>query len=314
MARIIKPPRLRKGDVIGVVAPSSPVPVAARVQSGVRYLEGLGYRVKVGKHVACREGYLAGSDEERLEDLNGMLRDPAVRAVFALRGGYGASRLLPGVDYEALRSRPKILVGYSDFTALQLAVLRKVGLVTFSGPMVAVEFGEVPDPLTEERFWRMITSCRRPAPVEAEVQSPEGARGSGVITGRLVGGNLSLVTAALGTPFAPDYRETILFLEEVGEALHRVDRMLTHLRNAGVLGHIAGLVLGEFADCRPLRAGEPHLNLRQIIAQVTQWSCVPVLSSFPYGHVRRKATLPLGVTARLDASAGSLAFLESGVS
>lgn len=314
MGRIIKPPRLRKGDVIGLVAPSSPVPTAARIQSGVRYLEGLGYRVKVGRHVGRQDGYLAGTDAERLEDLNGMLRDRAVRAVFALRGGYGASRLLPGVDYAVVRRQPKILVGYSDITALQLAVLRKTGLVSFSGPLVAVEFAEGPDPHTEERFWQMITCRGRPSAVEVAGGNRVGARGSGVATGRLAGGNLSLVTAALGTPFGPDYRESILFLEEVGEALHRVDRMLTHLRNAGVLARIAGLVLGEFAECRPLRSGAPHLNLAQIFAQVAEWSRVPVLRGVPYGHVRRKATLPLGVAARLDARAGRLEFLESGVS
>lgn len=310
---ILKPRRLRRGDVIGLVAPASPPRDRNRIEGGVRYLERMGYRVKLGRHIEARFGYLAGRDEERAADLNAMLRDPEVRAIFALRGGYGTPRLLPHVDYGAFRRDPKILVGYSDITALQLAVFRRAGVVTFSGPMPGADFWQKPDPFTEEQFWRMVTSTR---PIGRLPKGPGEAlivRRGGRVEGFLLGGNLALLTSNLGTRYSPAYRGSLLVLEDVGEHLHRVDRMFAQLRNAGVLRDVAGLVVGHFTECRPVAPAEPHLSLGEILAQVAEWVDGPMVEGLSYGHIPRKLTLPWGVSARLDAVRGRLDILEGAV-
>src|SRR5436190_22497418 len=212
--KILKPPRLRRGDVIGLISPASAPLPAEKIERGVDYLEGLGYRVKLGPHVAAQHGYFAGTDAQRLNDLNAMLNDPQVKAIFAIRGGYGSPRLLPFVDYRAVRRQPKIFAGFSDLTALQLALFRRVGLVTFSGPLPGVEFWQKPDPYTEEQFWRLLTSTRRVGPLHNPNRERLRARIRGRGQGRLLGGNLSLVVSNLGTPFSPDYDGAILVLED----------------------------------------------------------------------------------------------------
>jgi muramoyltetrapeptide carboxypeptidase len=299
--------------VIGLVSPASAPLPAEKIEKGVRYLEGLGYRVILGRHVAAQHGYLAGTDAERLGDLNAMLGDPRVKAIFALRGGYGSARLLPFVDYRAARRQPKIIVGFSDITALQLALFRRAGLVTFSGPLPGVEFWRKPDPYTEEHFWRLLTSRSRVGPLPNPRNRPLRARRKGRADGRLLGGNLSLVVSNLGTGFSPDYRGAILALEDVREEFHRLDRMFTQLRNAGILSQINGLVLGQLTDCRPSDPARPHLTLPEMFDEVLSWLQVPVVEGFQYGHIPRKLTLPIGLRARLDASRGTLTVLESAV-
>jgi muramoyltetrapeptide carboxypeptidase len=310
----LKPPRLRKGDVIGIIAPASTPSAHEKIDKGVQYLEHLGYRVKVGKHVMAQHGYLAGTDEQRAEDLNDMLRDRAVRAIFAIRGGYGTPRLLHLVDYRAVRRDPKILVGYSDLTALQLALYRRAGLVTFSGPMVAVEMWDSIDPFTEEHFWRVITS---PARI-GSLQNPDGERlipyNRGKASGRLLGGNFSLLASLLGTRFAPNLRHAILVLEDVDEAPHRVDRMFTQLYHAGITATINGLVLGTFTDCVPSDPSKPHLTISQVIEDAVRRFRCPILSNLQYGHIARKLTLPIGIQAVLDSRSGTLKLQEGAVS
>jgi len=310
---ILKPPRLRRGDVIGLISPASAPLPAEKIEKGARYLEGLGYRVELGEHVAAQHGYFAGTDAERLSDLNAMLNDSGVKAIFAVRGGYGSPRLLPFVDYGAVRRQPKIVVGFSDITGLQLALFRRTGLVTFSGPLPGVEFWQKPDPYTEEHFWRLLTSTRRVGPLHNPNREGLCARTRGRAQGRLLGGNLSLVVSNLGTRFSPDYDGAILVLEDVHEDFHRIDRMFTQLRNAGILDQISGLVLGLFTHCRPSDAAGPHLKLAEIFDEVFSWVTVPSVEGFQYGHVARKLTLPFGLHARLDANSGTLSVLESSV-
>jgi muramoyltetrapeptide carboxypeptidase len=310
---ILKPPRLRRGDVIGLISPASTPLPAEKIEKGARYLEGLGYRIKLGEHVAAQHGYFAGTDAERLSDLNAMLNDPRVKAIFAVRGGYGSPRLLPFVDYQAVRRQPKIIVGFSDITALQLALFRRTGLVTFSGPLPGVEFWQKPDPYTEENFWRLLTSRRRVGPLHNPNRERLRARIRGRGQGRLLGGNLSLLVSNLGTPFSPDYDGAILVLEDVHEELHRIDRLFTQLRNAGVLDQISGLVLGLFTRCQPSDPAKPHLKLAEIFNEVLTWVTAPSVEGFQYGHVARKLTLPFGLEARLDADRGILTVPESAV-
>lgn len=309
----LKPPRLRRGDVIGLVSPASPPRRREQLEGAVRYLEGCGYRVKLGAHVEARHGFSAGTDEQRAADLNAMFRDPQVRAVFALRGGNGCVRLLRRLDYAALRRQPKIFTGYSDLTFLQLALWRRLRLVTFSAPMPAVEFWRQPDPYTEEHFWALLTSRARrrelPAPPEQPVRRLRG----GVAEGPLLGGCCALVVSLLGTPFAPDFRGAVVFLEDVREALHRIHRMLTHLDLAGVLPRAAALLLGQFTQAEP-EPGEPHLPLADIYAETLAGFRGPVLAGVAYGHVPRKLTLPQGVRVRVDGDRGRVTLLEAAVS
>lgn len=313
MKRLLRPKALRRGEVIGLVAPAGALWRPERVAGCVRYLEGLGYRVEVGTRALKQDGAFAGSDDERLADLNGMLRNPRIRAVMALRGGYGTPRLLDRIDYAAVRRDPKIVVGYSDITALQMALFRRTGLVTFSGPLGAVEFSGTPDPVTEESFWRLVTSRRTrgklPLPADATLETRQG----GVGDGPLLGGCLSLVVALLGTPFSPDYRGAVLALEDVHEQFHRLDRMLTQLRLAGVLGRLEGLLLGQFTQASAADPAHPFHDLETVWNSVLRDVRCPQLAGFPYGHVPRKVTLPWGIPVRVDGGKRSVSLLESAV-
>ncbi|HEX9615388.1 MAG TPA: LD-carboxypeptidase [Bacteroidota bacterium] len=311
--QILKPPRLKKNDVIGLVCPASTPSSAEKVEKAVRYLEGLGYRTKVGRHVMKQVGYLAGTDDERAEDLNEMFRDKSVRAVIAVRGGYGTPRILTRIDFGALKRDPKILVGYSDLTALQLAVFRKIGLVSFSGPMAGVEMWNAIDPYTEEHFWKLLTSATPVGVLANPADEPTQGKGSGLVKGRLLGGNMSLVASLLTTPYSPDYRGSILVLEDVDEAPHRVDRMFVQFRLGGMLDRISALVLGRFTDCVPSDPKKPSLSIEDVLKEVVASVEVPVLTNFQYGHIPKKLTLPFGLQAVLDASRRTLDVRESAV-
>ena len=313
MKRLLRPKALRRGEVIGLVAPAGALWRPERVEACVRYLEGLGYRVEVGLHALGNDGAFSGTDEQRLADLNGMLRDPRIRAVMALRGGYGTPRLLDRIDYAAVRRDPKIVVGYSDITALQMALFRRAGLVTFSGPLGAVEFAGRPDPVTEESFWRLVTSRRTRGRLPLPADHPLEARRVGVGEGPLLGGCLSLVVALLGTPFSPDYRGAVLALEDVHEQFHRLDRMLTQLRLAGVLGRLGGMLLGQFTHASAADPAHPFHDLEAVWDSVLPGLRCPVLADLPYGHVARKVTLPWGIPVRVDGAKRSVLLLESAV-
>jgi muramoyltetrapeptide carboxypeptidase len=307
------PPRLRRGDCIGIVAPAGPVADLSLIERGVRYLERLGYAVAVGKHAARTHGYLAGTDRQRLEDLHAMFRDPRVRMIMALRGGYGSSRLLSAIDYRMIARNPKILAGFSDLTALQLALWKKCRLVTFHGPMLASDFSGRIDPFTEEQFWRLITSPSVPERIHRDSKARAGIATGERATGRLLGGNLSLIVSLLGTPFQPSFNGGILFFEEVGEEPYRIDRMLTHLQNAGILKRLHGIASGQFRDCGPDDPHRPSLTLRRILVETAERTGVPFLSGLPFGHIRRKVTIPIGVRAGLDPERGTLDLLEAAV-
>jgi muramoyltetrapeptide carboxypeptidase len=310
----LKPARIRKGDVVGVLAPASPIGDPARIEQGVRYLEGLGYRVQVGESVRKEHGYLAGTDEERLDDLHRMVKDRSVRMIIALRGGYGTPRLLARLRPRLFARDPKILVGFSDLTGLQLALWESCRLVTFHGPMLGVDFAGVIDPYTEEMFWALVTSRRAFGELRMPDQAlPPVALRRGEATGRLAGGNLSLVCSLMGTPFIPSFRKAVVFLEEVGEEPYRLDRMLTQLRLAGVFRRARAVVTGQFSDCVPRDPSRPSLSVDQILAETAGEAGLPFVAGMQFGHVTKKLTIPTGVKCRVDAAKASVRLLEGAV-
>ena len=310
---IIKPTRLCKGDTIGLVAPASTPASEENIMKGAAYLEQLGYRITFGKHIRKTHGYLAGKDEERAADFNLMVRDKEVKAIFAIRGGYGTPRILQMIDYHSLRQNPKIIVGYSDITALQLAIFRKIGLVTFSGPMPGTDMWNNFDTYTEENFWRIITSVNKIGALKNPIDEPLKILKHGKAQGQLQGGNLATISSLIGTPLLPGLTNSILFLEDVEEAPHRVDRMLAQLFNAGILQKLSGLVFGKFTDCNSSDPQEPHLTIDQIQEEYSEKIICPIISNFQYGHIPRKLTVPIGLQALIDTKRKLVEILECAV-
>jgi muramoyltetrapeptide carboxypeptidase len=305
---IRKPPRIRPGDVVGVIAPSGAVD-ADRLAAGVAVLEGWGFRVEVGRAVLARRAYLAGDDRARRADIEHVLADARIRAVFCARGGYGSQRLLPDLDLAPLARTPKLLIGYSDATALLNAVLR-AGVVAVHGPMVADDVARGLSPRSTAHLRALLGD----PDWRWEVEAPEIVR-TGRARGRLVGGCLAVLVAALGTPWAPDTDGAVLFLEDVAERPYRLDRLLTQLRQSGKLDRVAGIVFGTMAACPPVDGIGPLDVVRECCGDL---GC-PIAFGVPAGHDPRGAgcenlALPLGVPVELDAERGRLVALEPAVS
>lgn len=283
-----------------VVSPSGP-PLRERVARGVELLTGWGLRVLTGSHVYARSGYFAGDDAVRAADLNAAFADPAVRAVVCSRGGYGAQRVVDAIDMAAVRRDPKVVVGFSDITALQLALWRGARLATLHGPGAAWLDDRTPA-LSAESLRAAVMGTdpvvvkRDPAEPTAAVAVPGTARGV------LLGGNLSLLTSSIGTPDLPDLTGAILLLEEVGEEPYRVDRMLTHLRRCGALRGLAGVAIGQFTDC----ADDWPVTVADVLADRLGDLGVPVLGGLPIGHGPGQLTVPVGTPATVDVTAGVL--------
>ncbi len=292
---LLIPASLKYGDVVGVIAASGPAS-SDLLDHGIRFLEDLGFRVKTGCHLYEKNGYLAGTDDQRCEDLNAMLGDPEVRAIFFARGGYGIMRVLERLDRESIIRDPKILVGMSDVTALQLSVLSRLNLLTFSGPMIAGQVGAGLDETSKDWFVRALTeplNNRNLWPSDSTIRVIR----KGSAQGRLVGGCLSLVAALMGTSHAPHFANSILFLEDVNEPPYRIDRMLMQLRLAGVLEEVEAMVLGHFLGPEGDDLGE---EVDRILLELTADRPVPIISGFPHGHVLPNLTIPHGAPVRLE--------------
>jgi muramoyltetrapeptide carboxypeptidase len=315
----IRPHALREGDTVGLITPATYVSDPDRLALAVRTVKYFGLRPKMGRNVGRRIGYLGGTDQERLDDLHEMFHDPEVKGVFAIRGGYGSERLLDRIDYGLLRANPKVFLGYSDITAMHLAIQKQAGLVTFHGPMLISAFTEY----TQKAFRRALFDARPLGPVTNPAEQNElrplhtlRTVRPGRVRGRLTGGNLTLVTATLGTPYEIDTRGRILLLEDVEEQPYAVDRMLTQLRLAGKLRAAAGIVFGECSNCGPREfrpAFESTFSVGEVVDQILGGLAVPVLSGLTIGHTDDQLTLPLGTMATLDADKGELAIEEAGV-
>lgn len=309
----IKPKKLTKGDVIGIISPASSPDDLDLVNKGVKYLESLGYRVEPGKNIDKSRGYLAGTDEERVEDIHEMFKDKNVKAIFCLRGGYGAFRLLDKINYNLIKRNPKIFVGFSEITSLQMAFLQRAKLITFAGPMFVPNFSKEINSFTEENFWRLITSTKKVGKLKISDQEKFPNINSGISNGRLVGGNLAVFTSLIGTEFFPDLKDTILLLEDVSESPYKIDRMMNHLRLNKVFKKVKGIILGRFVDCIEHDPNKKTLTLGEIMDDYLKDIKIPVVYTFPHGHIKDFITLPFGGKIRLNATKGFVEILESSV-
>lgn len=312
-----RPPRLRPGDTVGLFASGTRL-TEAWITQALANLQALGLRPRLGRHVRAVQGHYAGSVEQRVDDLHALWADDDVRALWSIRGGAGTAQLLPHLDYAAMRRKPKALVGFSDVSALQLALLRHAGLVSFNGPDGVSTFtpfsmrmlrSVLMQPQSQLRLER---SGQHRARAEAEPQFRARSITAGSAEGPLVGGNLSVLSAMVGTPFLPSLDGALLFLEDVGEPPYRVDRMLTQLEQAGLLRGSAALVAGVFDRCEAPPDG-PRMPLAEVIDLRLRAAGVPAVYGASFGHVSDQLTLPLGVRARLDAGTMALTLLEPAV-
>ncbi|MDH5829187.1 LD-carboxypeptidase [Luteimonas sp. M1R5S18] len=306
------PRPLAPGDTVALVSPSSAVSDPLDLQLAREVMEALGLRVVTGAHYAERRGHLAGSDAERAGDLNAAFADPDVAAIVCTRGGSGAARLLPLLDYEAIRGNPKALLGYSDVTALHCAIQARTGLVTFHGPIGTGSWNRFnADQFRRVFFERELMHYENRIEAGDELVPRRNRTRTlvpGQARGRLLGGNLTVLTALAGSPYLPDFDGAILFLEDVSEAPYRVDRMLTTLKLMGVLDRIAGFVFGECTDCDP-GDGYGSLTLAQILDDFIVPLGIPAYTGAMIGHIREQFILPVGGEVELDADAGTLRLL-----
>ncbi|HEX3235190.1 MAG TPA: LD-carboxypeptidase [Gemmatimonadales bacterium] len=314
---LVRPPRLARGSRVALVAPAGPLLDRDDLTRAEALCRALDYEPLLAPHAGARYGYLGGTDEQRLADLNAALRDPAVDAVWCIRGGYGLTRILGGVDFPALVRRPKAVIGFSDVTALLAGVTRCAGVVGFHGPNARTSM-----PGFSRRHFERVLSCAAPAGPLEPLPQPAGvlvARENRIVTlqggvaeGRLAGGNLSLLQCLIGTGFFPDLDGALLVLEDVGEDLYRVDRMLSHLRMAGALDRLAGVLVGRFSELQR-GTGDGALGFDEVLATYFGPLRIPVALGFPVGHIDDQWTLPLGIQARLDADTGEVSLLEPAV-
>ncbi|WP_411382203.1 S66 peptidase family protein [Pseudomonas sp. MPB26] len=286
-------PALRPEGTIALIAPAGPA--ALDVEKAGQWMRARGYDLRIFPGMYERDGYLAGSDKVRLNDLHSAFADPAIDAIFCLRGGYGTPRLLDSLDFELLRANPKPFVGYSDITALHLAINRYAGFVTFHGPMLNADLLGGKQPPTESSLLSLLRGDLGADSVLAHPAAfPLTTLEPGIACGRLLGGNLSMIAAVMGTPYEIDADGIILFIEDINEPIYRIDRLLTHLRLAGKLAQVAGVLVGDVA-------GVEAVALERLLKQTFEPLCIPVLSGWRSGHCDPNLTLPMGALVRLDA-------------
>jgi muramoyltetrapeptide carboxypeptidase len=301
----IKPQALKSGDTVAVVASAAAIE-RAHLERGVNVLASMGFRVKVSERVLARSGILAGDDRERASELQEYFADPEVKAIFSARGGYGCGRLMPILDFKAMASTTKIFVGFSDATFLLNALVDFAGMVSFHGPMVAMDFAKGLSPRSLEHLQGLLSGKIDSFELEArETMHPGNAQGE------VIGGCLSVVVAMIGTPYEPRFDGRILFLEDTGEKAYRIDRMLVQLRQSGALGRVAGIVFGAI---RAIDGNEQETQMiARFAAEQTAGLGCPVLYGIEAGHGTENFTIPFGVVARIDSAARRIIFTEPAV-
>jgi len=314
---ILKPPRLKAGDTVGLINPAGATFHPDDVVMAAEILAALGLKMKTGEHLLDRYGYLAGTDDARAEDINTMFADPQVAAILTLRGGWGCNRLLDLLDYKLIGRNPKILMGYSDITSLLLALNAKTGLVTFHGPVGTSTWNEYSTNFVKKLLFNAeVFSMENPRETGDNLVQTEDrilTINGGKAKGKLLGGNLSVLAAMVGSEYLPDFNGNILFLEDVREGIYRIDRMLTHLKLAGILSQLSGFIFGKCNDCNPGK-GFGSLTLEEVFNDHIKPLGIPAWSGAMIGHIDKKFTIPLGIETEIDADSGKISLLEPAVS
>ena len=309
--RVIKPKKLQKGDTIGLISPGFILPDSTKYDEIIDQIKKLGYNVKEGPNARNKYGYLAGTDKERAADLNAMFANDSVDAIMPFRGGWGCNRILPLIDFDTIQKNPKILVGYSDITTLLLSIFAKTGLITFHGPVGKSKWTNY----TTNHFQEVLTGQQRLFDIlnknlckecdELSVITP------GRTTGTLLGGNLSVLSAMMGSDYLPNWNNSILFLEDVGEDVYRLDRMLTQLKLNGVLEEMSGLIFGQCTSCE--MSSSSSLTLKQVFDDHIKPLDIPAFSGAMIGHIDNMITLPVGLDVEMDTQKGTIKLNENAV-
>ncbi|PKD44826.1 S66 peptidase family protein [Rhodohalobacter barkolensis] len=302
--KLIRPKKLNKGDTVALTAPAGIVYDESEFDRMKRVLESFGLNVVFGEFVKERFGYLAGTDRERARDLNRFFADPEIDGIVAVRGGWGCARILPYLDFEMIKENPKIYCGFSDNTTLHMAFLHRSNLISFHGPNGTSDWTD----LTKQSFKSVLMDGDKAefhSESEVEIVFP------GIVEGRLMGGNLSILTTTLGTDIQPDTKEAILFVEDIGEPVYKIDRMLVHLKQAGVLDNLNGFIFGRCAICPD--PSDSHFTLKEILQQHIRPLGIPAVMGMDISHDPDNFTIPQGVMARFDADQKYLKLLESAV-
>ncbi len=308
------PKSLKKGDTVGIISPSAATADRMEFTYAKEAMEALGFKVKLGENLKNRFGHLAGTDQERANDLNGMFADQEVKAIICIRGGSGASRILPLIDYEAIKANPKPILGYSDITALHCAIFTQTGLITFHGQngtgswnsFNVKQFEKVFFDKSLVTFKNEITKGDDLVAKGNRIQTLKG----GIAEGRILGGNLTVLTALSGTPYYPEFQDAILFIEDIGEDPYRIDRMMSTLQLNGTLGKIKGFIFGQCSDCKP-GGGYGSLSVDQIMDQYILPLNIPAYTGAMIGHIPRQFIIPVGAKVKMDADAGTISLMET---
>ena len=314
LARRRKPPRLRRGDTVGLIEPAGFTADAFDLELVLETIRGMGLVPRPAPNILSRHGYLAGRDEERAAHLNAMFADREVRAIFAVRGGWGSARVLPHLDFDLIRANPKLLIGFSDITALHLTLAARTDCPSIHGPNAASSWGRLSwDSFRRLAFDAETPTWRSPAGTDDRLAQRSGRVRTfrpGTAAGPLLGGNLTVLSALVGTPYLPSFDGAILFLEDVDEAQYRIDRMLTQLALAGILGRVAGVVFGQCTDCVNRGAALGGFTLSEVLAHHLTLLGVPAFQGALFGHIDNQFSLPVGIRAEIDATAGTIRMLE----
>ncbi|MFD2203033.1 S66 peptidase family protein [Shivajiella indica] len=307
------PNPLKKGDKVGLISPSAATSERIQFQFAKEALEALGFEVKLGENLKNRRGHLAGTDEERANDLNSMFSDAEIKAVICIRGGSGAARILPLIDYKAIRKNPKPILGYSDITALHNAIHAKTGLITFHGPNGSGSWNSFNVKQFESMFFNRELMTFENEVVKGDdlvvKQNRIQTLRSGTAKGKILGGNLTVLTSLSGTPFLPDFKNSILFIEDIGEDPYKIDRMMSTLKLNGTLEKIRGFIFGQCTDCNP-SGGYGSLTLDDILDDYILPLNIPAYKGAMIGHVAKQFIVPIGAEVEMDADSGTFRLLH----
>jgi muramoyltetrapeptide carboxypeptidase len=303
---LIIPNAINWNSTIGLVAPASPIYESSQFDEMMITLTDLGFSLKLGKHVKDRYGYLAGKDEDRAADLMNMFKDDEIEAILCVRGGWGCNRILNHLDYDIIKDNPKPLIGFSDITSLHNAILTKSGLVTYHGPVGKSDWNS----FTKKSFEDILIKKRKGVYEFVEDQDDAFIINSGKSEGRILGGNLSVLVAMIGSEYVPDFKDAILFLEDVGEDVYRLDRMLTQLKLNGILDQISGFVFGKCTNCD---AGFNSLTLTQLFDDLIKPLNIPAYYGAMISHEDHNVTIPVGLRAKMDADKMKFEILSEAV-